>query len=32
MSIPGRQYKAITAATRMVPTRLTQRFQNLGRK
>lgn len=32
MSIPGRQYKAITAATRMAPTRLTQRFQNMGRK
>ena len=32
MSIPGRQYKAITAVTRMVPTRLAQRFQNLGRK
>ena len=32
MSIPGRQYKVITAVTRMVPTRLAQRFQNLGRK
>jgi short-subunit dehydrogenase len=32
MSVPGRQYKAITTATRMVPTRVTQRFQNLGRR
>jgi short-subunit dehydrogenase len=32
MSVPGRQYKVITAATRMVPTRVTQRFQNIGRK
>jgi len=32
MSVPGGQYKVITAATRMVPTRVTQRFQNIGRK
>jgi uncharacterized protein len=32
MSIPGRQYKAMAAATRIVPTRLAQRFQSLGRK
>ena len=32
MSVPGRQYKVITAATRMVPTRVAQRFQNIGRK
>jgi short-subunit dehydrogenase len=31
-SIPGRQYKAMAAATRMVPTRLSQRFQTVGRK
>ena len=29
---PGRQYKVITTATRMVPTRVAQRFQNIGRK
>jgi short-subunit dehydrogenase len=32
LSVPGRQYKAITAVTRVVPTRITQRFQNLGRR
>jgi len=32
MSVPGYQYKAITTATRLVPTSLSQRFQNLGRK
>jgi short-subunit dehydrogenase len=32
LSVPGRQYKAITAATRLVPARVAQRFQNLGRK
>ncbi|MEO6510537.1 MAG: SDR family oxidoreductase [Nocardioides sp.] len=32
MSVPGGQYKVITAATRLVPTRVSQRFQNLGRK
>jgi hypothetical protein len=32
MSVPGGQYKVITAATRMVPTRVAQRFQNIGRK
>ena len=32
MSVPGYQYKAITTATRLVPTSLAQRFQNLGRK
>lgn len=31
-SIPGAQYKTITAVTRAVPTRLLQRFQSLGRK
>jgi hypothetical protein len=32
LSIPGRRYKVITTATRLVPTRIAQRFQNLGRK
>jgi uncharacterized protein len=32
MSVPGRRYKAIATATRLVPTRVAQRFQNLGRK
>ena len=32
LSIPGRQYKAITTVTRVVPHRLLQRFQSLGRK
>ena len=32
MSVPGGRYKVITAATRMVPTRVAQRFQNIGRK
>ncbi len=32
LSIPGRQYKAITTVTRLVPDRLLQRFQTLGRK
>ena len=32
LSVPGGQYKVITTATRLVPTRITQRFQNLGRK
>ena len=32
MSIPGAQYKAIATATRLVPTSVAQRFQNLGRK
>ena len=32
LSVPGNQYKVITTATRLVPTRITQRFQNLGRK
>jgi hypothetical protein len=31
-SIPSPQYKAITLATRAVPTALLQRFQSLGRK
>ncbi|WP_182523980.1 SDR family NAD(P)-dependent oxidoreductase [Nocardioides dongkuii] len=31
-SIPGAQYKVITAAARMVPNRVLQRFQSLGRK
>ncbi len=32
LSIPGRQYKVITTVTRVVPHRLLQRFQSLGRK
>jgi uncharacterized protein len=32
LSIPGRQYQAITTVTRVVPTRLLQRFQTLGRR
>jgi len=32
LSVPGGQYKVITTATRLVPTRITQRFQNIGRK
>ena len=32
LSVPGAQYKAITAAARLVPTRVLQRFQSLGRK
>ena len=32
LSVPGAQYKAITAAARLVPTRLSQRLQNIGRK
>ena len=32
MSVPGGQYKVITTATRMVPTRVAQRFQNIGRR
>jgi short-subunit dehydrogenase len=32
MSIPGRHFKAITTVTRIVPTRVAQRFQNLGRR
>ena len=32
MSVPGGQYKVITTATRMVPARVAQRFQNIGRK
>jgi uncharacterized protein len=32
LSVPSGQYKVITTATRLVPTRITQRFQNLGRK
>jgi hypothetical protein len=32
LSVPGGQYKAITAITRMVPTRISQRFQNVGRR
>jgi short-subunit dehydrogenase len=31
-SIPSAQYKAITAAARLAPTGLLQRFQSLGRK
>jgi len=32
LSVPGAQYKAITAASRLVPTRLVQRFQSMGRR
>ena len=32
LSVPGAQYKVITTATRLVPARITQRFQNVGRK
>jgi short-subunit dehydrogenase len=32
LSVPGAQYKVITTATRLVPTRISQRFQSLGRK
>jgi short-subunit dehydrogenase len=32
LSVPGAQYKVITTATRLVPTRISQRFQTLGRK
>jgi len=31
-STPGLHYRAITAATKLVPTRALQRFQSLGRK
>lgn len=31
-SVPGAQYKAIRAATSVLPTRLLQRFQSLGRR
>ena len=31
LSVPGRQYKAIVAASRMIPTRALQRFQTMGR-
>jgi short-subunit dehydrogenase len=30
-SIPGAQYKAVVGLTRLVPTRLLQRFQSIGR-
>ena len=32
LSVPGAQYKAITAVTRLVPSGVLQRFQSLGRK
>ena len=32
LSIPSAQYKAVTAAARVIPTRVLQRFQALGRK
>ncbi|WP_372729801.1 SDR family NAD(P)-dependent oxidoreductase [Nocardioides sp.] len=32
ISIPSARYKAITAATRLVPNRVLQRFQSMGRK
>ena len=32
ISIPGSQYKAIIAATRLVPNRLTQLTQSMGRR
>jgi short-subunit dehydrogenase len=31
-SIPGRQYKVITRAARIVPTPVLKRFQSLGRR
>jgi short-subunit dehydrogenase len=31
-SVPSKRYKAITAVSRHLPTRLLQRFQTLGRK
>jgi hypothetical protein len=31
-SIPGAQYKAIVGVTRLVPTRVLQRFQSMGRR
>jgi len=31
-SIPSAQYKAVTAAARMIPTSVLQRFQSMGRK
>ena len=31
-SIPGGQYKVITAAARLVPTPVLKRFQSLGRR
>ncbi len=31
-SVPGRQYQAIRAATRVVPTRALLRFQSMGRR
>ncbi len=32
LSVPGRRYQAITTVTRMIPTRVTQRFQDIGRR
>ena len=32
MSVPGRQYKAIRAATKLIPGPLLQHFQNMGRR
>jgi hypothetical protein len=32
LSIPGLQFKAITTVTRVIPSRVTQRFQNVGRR
>ena len=31
-SIPGAQYKAIVGVTRLVPNRVLQRFQSIGRR
>ena len=31
-SVPGRQYRAIRAVTRVLPTRVLQRFQSMGRR
>jgi short-subunit dehydrogenase len=32
LSIPSRRYKVLITASRLVPTRVSQRFQNLGRR
>jgi hypothetical protein len=32
VSIPGRQYRAIVGATRLVPSRALQTYQSIGRR